>query len=80
MISSLLKVLWSSAARVPTPAGCGQNEVWLQIVENTATGAALSSDYAQCRVNERKFRRFSPTHAIMLRSEANRCGLGDGWT
>lgn len=70
--------IFASRSKVPLP--CQPNEVWLQIVENTTTGAVLSSDYAQHRVNERKFRRYSKTHAIMLRTEAAQCGLGDGWT
>lgn len=56
------------------------DEVWLMIVEDTPTGAVLSSDYAQARVNEKAFRRLDKIHAAMLRSDAALCGLEDGWS
>lgn len=56
------------------------DEVWLYISENTKTGAVLSSDYCETRVNERAFRRLGPEHAAMMVKDAAQCGLADGWT
>jgi len=56
------------------------DEVWLYIIKDTETGARLSSDYCEARVNECAFRRLGPDHAAMLKADAVQCGLDDGWT
>jgi hypothetical protein len=65
---------WLSALREP------KETVLLCIVRDTNTGAILSSDYAECRVNEQKFRRLNSHTASMLLDDARACGLDDDWT
>lgn len=65
---------------IVSPKAPLSDEVWLQIVEDTKSGAVLSSDYAECRVNERKFRRLGGFYASMLKNDAAQCGLEDGWS
>lgn len=74
-----LRKLWRQLTSPNHPL---PDEVWLYIVKDTSTGAVLSSDFAEHKVNERKFRRLGigPRHAAMLRVDAAQCGLDDGWS
>lgn len=53
------------------------SNVALMIIRNTDTGAVLSSDYLERKVNEAYFIRVHGI-AIMTKTHADAAGLGDG--
>jgi hypothetical protein len=80
MSGRILTAIQKKFRNVTSPNRPLSDEVWLMIVEDTPTGAVLSSDYAEARVNEKAFRRLDKMRAAMLRSDAALCGLEDGWS
>ncbi|MCZ3377479.1 hypothetical protein [Rhizobium sp. AG207R] len=57
-----------------------QHNVILMIVKETATGALLSSDYAERSVNRQYFTKIDDITASMPIEHARQAGLDDGWT